>query len=439
MTTNHRRPSRLPSPGRPIRRSLNARLDITRPQLILDDTVIDIAGSRGGQNPRQTAAADGGTAPADADSPPTGKPGKKSRSVFGPEPASRPDVLTNADTVVMPSLKGQKGSLAGPSAKADEAAANARNAAAVKQPATTTMVPVGTNAAFAEAATQILPTVEPSQLAPAPDRAPPGKARVKRDRQPAEPPSRYTPGRRTTMISRLILLAILSLQAVLSLRLRNTAFEDESLYLYAGHMELQHLLHGAALQGQYSVVLLRFPGAVPGAGRGPGPGRRPGPGPGAQPGRDAGHHDAAVRADPAAVQRAGRAVRGGAVRGHRSRRCSWGTSPPTTPPACSCSPWPPGSWYARPGSAGRCSCSPRCPPRWRSGVKYAGLLFVPTIAVLPVLAGWPERGRRVLWYPAAFAAAVAGLLYGALRLGGQRLHERHLVHDHQPRPGRHPG
>ena len=54
------------------------------------------------------------------------------------------------------------------------------------------------------------------------------------------------------MISRLILLAILSLQAVLSLRLRNTAFEDESLYLYAGHMELQHLLHGAALYGSFS-------------------------------------------------------------------------------------------------------------------------------------------------------------------------------------------
>ena len=53
------------------------------------------------------------------------------------------------------------------------------------------------------------------------------------------------------------------------------------------------------------------------------------------------------------------------------------------------------------------------------GVKYAGLLFVPTVAVLPVLAGWPERGRRVVWYPAAFAAAVGGLLYGALRLGGK--------------------
>jgi hypothetical protein len=51
-------------------------------------------------------------------------------------------------------------------------------------------------------------------------------------------------------------------------------------------------------------------------------------------------------------------------------------------------------------------------------VKYAGLLFVPTIAVLPALAGWPERGRRVLLYPVAFGLAVAGILYAALRLGG---------------------
>jgi hypothetical protein len=53
------------------------------------------------------------------------------------------------------------------------------------------------------------------------------------------------------------------------------------------------------------------------------------------------------------------------------------------------------------------------------GVKYAGLLFVPTIAVLPAVAGWPLRGRRVLLYPPAFVVAVAGLLYEALRLGGK--------------------
>ena len=52
------------------------------------------------------------------------------------------------------------------------------------------------------------------------------------------------------------------------------------------------------------------------------------------------------------------------------------------------------------------------------GVKYAGLLFVPTIAVLPALAGWPARGWRVLLYPPAFVAAVGGLLYAALRAGG---------------------
>ncbi len=51
-------------------------------------------------------------------------------------------------------------------------------------------------------------------------------------------------------------------------------------------------------------------------------------------------------------------------------------------------------------------------------VKYAGLLFVPTIALLPALAGWPERGRRVLVYPLGFGVAVAGLLYAAVRLGG---------------------
>jgi hypothetical protein len=53
------------------------------------------------------------------------------------------------------------------------------------------------------------------------------------------------------------------------------------------------------------------------------------------------------------------------------------------------------------------------------GVKYAGLLFVPTIAVLPAVAGWPLRGRWVLLYPPAFVATVGALLYGALKLGGK--------------------
>lgn len=40
--------------------------------------------------------------------------------------------------------------------------------------------------------------------------------------------------------------AILALQAILSLRNNNTAFEDEALYLYSGHLELGHLLYGTS-------------------------------------------------------------------------------------------------------------------------------------------------------------------------------------------------
>ena len=45
------------------------------------------------------------------------------------------------------------------------------------------------------------------------------------------------------------LLAVLAVQAALSLRLvwSNTAFQDEALYLWAGHLELAHWLHGTAI------------------------------------------------------------------------------------------------------------------------------------------------------------------------------------------------
>ena len=45
-----------------------------------------------------------------------------------------------------------------------------------------------------------------------------------------------------------LLVAILTVQAVLSLRLvwSNTAFLDEATYLFAGHVELTHWLHGTS-------------------------------------------------------------------------------------------------------------------------------------------------------------------------------------------------
>ena len=83
-------------------------------------------------------------------------------------------MLTNAETVVMASLKDPKGAMPGESPKARDAAASTRNAAAVKEQASTAMVPVGTSAAFAEAVTQVMPTVKPSRRGPAPAGGGPG-------------------------------------------------------------------------------------------------------------------------------------------------------------------------------------------------------------------------------------------------------------------------
>ncbi|GAA3817902.1 DUF3824 domain-containing protein [Streptomyces coacervatus] len=59
------------------------------------------------------------------------------------------------------------------------------------------------------------------------------------------------PSSRRARVSRLVLLALLLMQTALSLRLQNTAFEDEALYLFAGHAELGHLLHGTKLYGGF--------------------------------------------------------------------------------------------------------------------------------------------------------------------------------------------
>jgi hypothetical protein len=65
------------------------------------------------------------------------------------------------------------------------------------------------------------------------------------------------PSARRTWISRCALAAIMCVQTVLSLRLQNTASGDEALYLYAGHLETAHMLHGTPLQGTYATY---FPG-----------------------------------------------------------------------------------------------------------------------------------------------------------------------------------
>ncbi|MFI9784738.1 ArnT family glycosyltransferase [Kitasatospora sp. NPDC051984] len=67
------------------------------------------------------------------------------------------------------------------------------------------------------------------------------------------------PSSRRTWVSRLVLLGILLAQALLTLRLSNSAFEDEALYLYAGHLQLHHLNGGAPLPDSFAAYFSGSP------------------------------------------------------------------------------------------------------------------------------------------------------------------------------------
>ncbi len=228
----------------------------------------------------------------------------------------------------------------------------------------------------------------------------------------------YVAARRRTRVSRVILLAVLCLQAILSLRLHNTAFEDEALYVYSGHMELQHLLHGTALQGQYASYFSGSPVLYPVA---------------------AGFLNglgglAAARMLSLAEMLSITVLLYSLTRrlfNERIALCAavlfsvsesaiflgnFATYDATCLFLLACA-----AWIAVRTAGFRWPVFLMAAPvaALAVGVKYAGLLFVPTIAALPMLAGWPRRGRRVVLYPPAFVAAVAGLLYGALKLGGK--------------------
>jgi hypothetical protein len=68
---------------------------------------------------------------------------------------------------------------------------------------------------------------------------------------------------RRSWIGRTLLLGVLIIQAALSLRLHNTAYQDEALYLYAGRVEVNHLLHGAVLHTDYSTFFSGSPWLYP--------------------------------------------------------------------------------------------------------------------------------------------------------------------------------
>jgi len=58
--------------------------------------------------------------------------------------------------------------------------------------------------------------------------------------------------RRRTWVSRAILLSVLVFQAALSLRLENTAFQDEAVHLGSGHVQIAHLLNGTPVPTDYA-------------------------------------------------------------------------------------------------------------------------------------------------------------------------------------------
>jgi hypothetical protein len=227
----------------------------------------------------------------------------------------------------------------------------------------------------------------------------------------------YTPTRRRTTVSRLALLGILALQALLSLRLRNSAFEDEALYLYAGRMEIAHLLHGAALQGNYASYFSGAPVLYPVLGAA----------------LNMAGGLALARALSLAEMLAVTAMLYSISRRLFNERVALCAAVLFAVSESALFLGELATYDAT--SVFLLACGTLIVVRWAGSrrpvlllaapvvalavaVKYAGLIFVPAIAVFPAIAGWPALGRRALLYPPAFALAVAALLYGALRGAG---------------------
>lgn len=223
---------------------------------------------------------------------------------------------------------------------------------------------------------------------------------------------------RRTWISRAVLGAILCLQALMSLRMHNTAFEDEALYLYSGHMEIVHWLHGVSQQGNYASYFSGAPVLYPILG---------------------------ALADAVGGLAAARHVSLLAMLGcttllySMSRRlfnervalCAAALFSVTesaiflgnfaTYDAPALFLLALAAWIVVRTAARRRPVYLLAAPLAALAVaaKYAALLFVPTIAALAALAALPYLGRRALLRPAAFGLVVAALLAAALRLAGR--------------------
>jgi hypothetical protein len=203
----------------------------------------------------------------------------------------------------------------------------------------------------------------------------------------------------------------------MSLRMHNTAFEDEALYLYSGHMEIVHWLHHVSQQGNYAAVFSGAPVLYPVLGAL----------------ADAVGGLAAARHLNLLVMLGATALLYSMTRrlfNERVALCAaalfsitesaifLGNFATYDAPAVfllglaawivvRTAPWRwPAYLLAAPVAA------------LAVATKYAALLFVPTIVVLTALAAAPYVGRRALIRPLAFGLTVAGILVAALHFAG---------------------
>ncbi|MDT0423039.1 glycosyltransferase family 39 protein [Streptomyces evansiae] len=92
----------------------------------------------------------------------------------------------------------------------------------------------------------------------------PQRAPVAGYRVPEVPESAWSVDtRRSTLISRGALLCVLLVQAILTLRLGGSVFQDEALYIASGHYELTNLLHGTPLPVDFADYFSGHPKLYP--------------------------------------------------------------------------------------------------------------------------------------------------------------------------------
>jgi Dolichyl-phosphate-mannose-protein mannosyltransferase len=225
------------------------------------------------------------------------------------------------------------------------------------------------------------------------------------------------PTKRRTWISRGVLLCVLTLQSLLSLRMHNTAFEDEALYIYVGHLEISHWLHGTALQGNYASYFSGAPVLYP---------------------------PLAAVADSIGGLAGARAVSLAEMLGTTallyslSRRlfnervglCAaviFAVTEPTlflgnlaTYDASALFLLALATWIVVRTATFRWPVYllAAAPASLAVATKYASLLFVPSIVVIAGLAAWPSKRGKALISPVALGTTIAAALAAALYLSG---------------------